>query len=85
MNINLHIERLILDGVDIGPNQRHLLHASVQSELCRLLTEGGVAPQLTAGGAQPLVTSPAIQLGSGHGPTELGRQIAGAVYGGIGR
>jgi hypothetical protein len=85
VNINLHIERLILDGVDIHPSQRHLLHASVQTELTRLLTEGGVAPQLTGGGALPQVTSPAIQLTSGHGPTELGRQIAGAVYGGIGK
>jgi hypothetical protein len=82
VNINLHIERLILDGVDIHPSQRHLLHASVQTELTRLLTEGGVAPQLTGGGALPHVASPALQLHSGHGPAEFGRQIAGAGMGG---
>jgi hypothetical protein len=85
MNVSLHIERLILDGVNIAPGQRHLLHASVQTELARLLNEGGLAAQLTHGGALPQVASPAIQLNSGHGPAELGRQIAGAVYGGIGK
>ena len=84
MNVNLHIERLILHGVDIHSSQRHLLQASVQTELARLLMEGGLASQLASGGALPQVASPAIQLNSGHGPTELGRQIAGAVYGGIG-
>lgn len=85
MNVNLHIERLILDGVEIGPGQRYLLHSSVQTELTRLLSAGGLAAQLTSGGALPKVASPAIQLNSGHGPAELGRQIAGAVYGGIGK
>jgi len=85
MNVDLHIERLILEGVDLAPGQRPGLQAAVESELTRLLTEGGLAPQLTAGGALPRVTSPAIQLGHGDAPTTLGRQIAGAVYGGIGK
>jgi hypothetical protein len=84
-NVSLHIERLVLDGVDIAPGQRHLLQVSVASELTRLLSEGGLAPQLIGGGAQPRITSPAIQFNSSNGPTELGRQIAGAVYGGIGK
>jgi hypothetical protein len=62
-----------------------VLKAAVETELARLLTEGGLAPQLSSGGALPRVASPAIQLNSGHGPTELGRQIACAVYGGIGK
>lgn len=85
MNVNLHIERLILDGIDIGPNQRHLLHVSLQAELTRLLTEGELAAPLARGGALPLIASPATQLTSGHDPVALGRQIAGAVYGGIGK
>jgi len=35
MNINLHIERLVLDGVNIAPRQRHLLQASGETELTR--------------------------------------------------
>jgi hypothetical protein len=85
MNIDLHIERLILEGVDLAPGQRPGLQAAVESELTRLLTEGGLAPQLTAGGALHRVTTPAIRLDRGNGPATLGHQIAGAVYGGIGK
>ena len=85
MNINLHIERLILDGVDIAPGQRPLMQAAVEAELTRLLTVGGLSPALTRGGALHRVSVNAIQLTSGAGPADLGRQIAGSVYGGIGR
>ena len=85
MNINLHIERLVLDGLDTAPGQRHLLRAAVESELVRMLTTGGLANQLTGGGALPGIVSPAIQLNGGNDPTQLGRKIAGAVYGGIGK
>lgn len=85
MNITLHIERLILDGVDIAPGQRHLVQAAVEAELTRLLTAGGLSPALTGGGALYRVCANTIQLTSGAGPADLGRQIAGAVYGGIRR
>ena len=85
MNINLHIERLVLDGVDTAPGQRHLLRAAVEAELTRLLSEGGLAQELSGGGALPRIASPAIQLNGGNGPTPLGQKIAGAVYGGIGK
>ena len=85
MNVNLHIERLILDGLDIAPGQHHVVRAAVEIELGRLLARGGLATQLSGGGALPRIASPAIQVQSGNGPVELGRQIAGAVYGGIGK
>lgn len=80
MNINLHIERLILDGVNIPPGQRHLLQVSLQSELTRLFTESGVAPHLASGGASPHVSANDIDLASGSDPIHLGRQIARSVY-----
>jgi hypothetical protein len=85
MNINLHIERLVLDGVDTAPGQRHLLQGAVETELARLLIEGGLDHQLTGGAALPRIASPAIQLNGGNDPAQLGRTIAGAVYGGIGK
>ncbi|MDO9236680.1 MAG: hypothetical protein Q7U28_11715 [Aquabacterium sp.] len=83
MNINLHIERLVLDGVNIAPGQRHLLRASVETELTRLLTDGGLAPGLVQGVALPRLSASAMQL-TGNNPAQLGRQIAQSVYGGIG-
>ena len=85
MNINLHIERLVLDGLDIASGQRPLVQAAVEAELTRLLTAGGLSPALTGGGALHRVSANAIQLTSGAGPADLGRQIAGSVYGGIGK
>ena len=85
MNINLHIDRLILDGVNIPHHQRHLLQASVKAELGRLVLEGGVSPGITNGGAVPQVNAKRIQLGASNNPVQLGRQIARSVYGGIGK
>lgn len=79
MNINLHIERLILDGIDFGPSQRQQLRAAVEGELVRLLGAGTLAHM--RGAAVPSISSPAIELR--NNPTEFGKQIAGSVYGGI--
>ncbi len=83
MNINLHIERLVLDGVNILPGQRHLLQASVETELARMLTDGGLSPSLAQGVALPRLSTGGIQL-TGNEPTQLGQKIAQSVYGGIG-
>jgi hypothetical protein len=84
MNIRLHIEGLVLDGVDVPPEQRHLLQVSVEAELARLLASRGVSARLAAGGALPQVFANGIQLASGNAVAELGGQIARSVYGGIG-
>jgi hypothetical protein len=85
MTINLHIERLILDGVDVPHDQRPVLQAAVQAELARLLAADGVAPSFMAGGELARVPAEAIQLTGEGDSTQLGQQIARAVYGGISR
>jgi hypothetical protein len=84
MNINVHIERLILDGVTVASSQRQLLQAAVEAELGRLLTTKGLAPSLESGGAIPRVSGGSIQLAPENNPMQLGQQIAQAVYQGIG-
>lgn len=83
MNINLHIERLVLEGINIAPSQRHLLQASVEAELSRLLTARGLASSFEQGTAIPKLSTRAIQM-TGNSPVQLGQQIAQSVYGGIG-
>ena len=85
MNIRIHIERLVLDGISIPPDQRQPLQAAVEGELARLLGEGGLAYGLDSGGALFSVRAGAMQLTGDTNPTTLGQQIAQAVYGGIGR
>jgi hypothetical protein len=85
MNIQLHIERLVLDGVGVAPGQRALVQAAVEAELARLLAQGGLAQGLAAGGALPSVRAGAIQLANDGDPQRMGTQIAQSVYSGIGQ
>jgi hypothetical protein len=84
MDINLHIERLVLDGVDIVPGQNDLLQASVTNELTQLFNSGGLASNIVDGASLKQVRANNIQM-SGGKPRALGQQIAQSVYGGIGR
>lgn len=83
MNIELHIDRLILDGIPLAPAHRPLVQAAVEAELARLVAEGGISPMLQTGGALPRVPGGAIQLTNDNNPHALGQQIAQAVYGGL--
>ena len=84
MDINVHIERLVLDGVDIEPGQGDLLQASVIRELTQLFNSGGLASSLIGGASVSRVATNNIQFSDGK-PQSLGQQIAKSVYGGIGR
>lgn len=85
MNINVHIERLILDGLPVAGSQTPMLQAAVEAELARLLAADGLGSKLRAGGEMPSVKAGNIQMASDSAPDDLGRQIAQAVYGGINR
>jgi hypothetical protein len=85
MTITVHIDRLILDGVSIAPQEREVLQAAVEAELGRLLARGGVSPMLQATGALPRVAGGAMTWSATHTPAQRGRQIAQAVYQGLGR
>ena len=82
MNIHLHIERLVLDGVAV--DQPRILRRALERELTSRLMEGGLLPELRSGGAVPHVRGGAIELSQRSHPARLGSQIAGAVYRGIG-
>jgi hypothetical protein len=84
MHINLHIDRVVLEGFDLGPQQRARLGAAIEAELARLLAAGGLAQGLAAGGALPSIRAGAFQLAPDGDPQRMGAQIAQSVYGGIG-
>ncbi|MGN6813309.1 MAG: hypothetical protein ACTHMP_20775 [Thermomicrobiales bacterium] len=84
MNVRIHIERLVLEGVPVTHAQGSALRAAVEAELTRLLAAGDLAPGLQAGGALRRVVAPAIALPGDPAPEYLGRQIARAVHTGLG-
>jgi hypothetical protein len=83
--INVSIERLVLDGLPIEPGQGNAVRKAVEAELSRLLVDGGIGHELASGGAVPSVPGGSIEIGEKSHPRNLGRQIAGAVYGGLNR
>ncbi|TXI20847.1 MAG: hypothetical protein E6Q62_00350 [Nitrosomonas sp.] len=86
MKINLHIDHVLLDGIDIKPGEQHSVKAALEAELSRLLTEhGALVPEFTQNLAVPRITSESIQLSGDNNPMQIGKQIAQSVYGGISR
>ena len=85
MKINLHIERLVLDGVGLASHQRAGLKAAVEAELAAALARNGVGSGLQDGGSLRSVRAGSITVGEQNEPTRLGQQIGQAVYGGISR
>ncbi len=85
MEIRLHIDRLILDGVTLAPHEKPLFQAALEAELARLLAEGGLAQSFTGGISVPAVSAGPIAWDASLGPQNLGQQVARAMYGGIGQ
>lgn len=81
MNINLHIERLVLDGLPVQAQQGPAIQAALEGELLRLLKERGL-DGLPSGAYAGLSTVP-IHLAAGGQPTQWARQIAGALFAGL--
>ena len=84
MNISLHIERLVVDGlVNID---RHRFAASVQRELIRLMqAESSIASSHTHAVDHSQLDGGEIKLGSSVNTEDLGRQTGGALYGALER
>ena len=85
MNVRLHIERLVFDGVPVSDAALPHVRAAIETELTQLLAQGGLAGELTADRVVPSLRGGDLQATAGTDDAGLGRQIAGALYGGIGR
>ncbi len=85
MNVNLNIERLVLEGFQLRPGEHLAVRASAERELSRLLSEGGISHELLSGGAVPRLSASDIRVAGDADAGAIGRQIAQAVYGGIGK
>ncbi len=81
MNINVHIERLILDGITMEKSQRPRMQRAVENELARLLAENGPSHDWGSGGYVPQIRASGILPMNEPHPTRLGQQIAETVHG----
>jgi hypothetical protein len=78
-NIELHIEELVLHGVD--PADRLRIGDAVEAELARLLATG----QISAHGDLERMNGGTRRLASNSNATTIGTQVARAVHGGLAR
>lgn len=83
MNIELHIEKLILDG--FAPADRHRITEALERELIRLFAEQRVPTTLLQGGVIPNLDGGAFDVAPNSTPEATGVQVAQAIYGGFNR
>ena len=71
MNINLHIERLVLDGIAVEPHQRAVLKAAVESELGRLLVSNEISSGVQSNKNSRTVSGGLIFIESNTEPSQV--------------
>jgi len=84
MKLRVHIERLVLDGPLTAADARRV-KTGLEQELARLLSGGGLHPELRAGTALPSVPAGALEPARDPSSQQLGQRIARSVHTGIGR
>ena len=84
MKVHLHIDRLVLDGIAIERTHAGRVRTAAEKELTRLLAIGGLASQLTSGGAVPRLSGGNIRFQKSTNAGVLGRDIARALHQAIG-
>jgi hypothetical protein len=80
MGINLHIDRIVLENIDLSPRQQRHLQAVIESELTWLLTVQGLPPNCHYSNASPSLPIATIASSLGASPAVLGHQIAQNIY-----
>jgi hypothetical protein len=85
MIIKVHINRIVLNGILLEGFQKAEFHQAVTAELTSLLSASGTGPGLSRAGTVSRIQADPVQLTSGIVSGDLGRQVARAVYGGMGR
>ena len=85
MNINLHIERLVLDGIAVDPHKIADLKASVEAELSQLLISQGIGSAMQSNYNCKSVRGVSFSMENISASLELGHQIGSAVYKGVTR
>jgi hypothetical protein len=82
--VNLHVERLVIHGLDLRPAQRAQFQAAFTQELARLISTCGVGEAWADGAAVPHAGAQVAALSADLSPGMLGTRVAQAVYRGIG-
>lgn len=80
MNINLHIEHLILDDLGFQSHKKNELKAAVEAELKRQIARHGVGYRMQSNINLHSIRGVSISIENSSKPASLGHQIGNAVY-----
>jgi hypothetical protein len=83
MNVELHIEELVLHG--FVPGDRYRIGDAVERELSRLFAEQGTPPSLVRGGDIGRLDGGSFEAKPGSRAEAIGARVAQGVYGGLSR
>jgi hypothetical protein len=83
MIVNVHIERLVLDGVAGGAGEGARIEAAVRMEMARLWVGAGAASLPRASVAVPALRGTALSGGATTNAARLGGAIAQSVHGAV--
>ncbi|MEB3356884.1 MAG: hypothetical protein VKK04_09170 [Synechococcales bacterium] len=85
--LSIHIDRIVLDGIDLPRSQRDRLKATICEELSRLLSEHLASGQPLPAQLQlnPVIPGASVQIKPAvrpHTPNavEMGKQISQGIY-----
>jgi hypothetical protein len=79
MKINVRIERLVLEGLPLGPRQGPLVQHALQVELATLLAHAAPSARWWPAGAVPGLRADTIRPAASYTPQQWGREIAHVV------
>lgn len=83
MNVHVHIQRVVLDGVCIPARDIPDLQAAIEAELTNQFIAHGLAPALLTGAALPYLAAGAVHVTS-ISTAQLGSDIGRAAFGALG-
>jgi hypothetical protein len=81
--IELRIDTIVCDGFD--PVDRHAFGRAVERDLARLLRERGVPASLSQDRDIRAIVAPEIDLPDAATPDAMARELARAIYDGLGQ
>lgn len=79
MNIELHIERLVLEGLPIKENQRHALRAAIEDQLTRVLTRKSSVTRPGLPHSESRISAMPITYSQNEPLNELGKKVAMSI------
>ncbi len=80
MKVNLHIDRLIIDGLPVQRHQWRHIQAAVELALARMLHEEGVSADLLSAGTIHRISTEKLSYAPVVEADHLGASIASSIF-----